>query len=487
MSFLVMGEASSPGSLICNIAFSSMILPFTDSPTLGPTVSPTPRPTAVSTSPELGSGAPLNVMSSVFSVGGALTTSLTVDKFFFSQFDTLGSKFWTRVYNRASISGKTLHPGPVLRFKRGDTVTVTLVNNLGPETQALGGNSINSFHHVNTTNLHIHGLHVSAESPQDNVLMTVSPQDSFTYVYSIPNDHAGGTFWYHAHHHGATAVQVGGGLLGAIVVEDDPAEVPAAILNLPEHILLLSHIPADDLLRRYVSVTGDDLFNHVDNIVGPGAEFTLVNGQYQPVASIEQGRWLRMRIIFSSLTLSLQLQMTSNDIGCEWHLLAKDGIYVEGAPRSFGSVMYFGPGSRADVVVRCSSVGTAVFGTSTADPDQVIQSNIISLSVSVPADGGGPDGDLPIFTPFRPDYLADVLTATETTTFMADFQGTPGSCLINGNAWDGSTPVGTMVRLLHSSLLSHSICLYNVLNVRLPDRFRNGMCAASTDIPFTFM
>lgn len=47
-------------------------------------------------------------------------------------------------------------------------------NNLGPETEDTTVE--NSFHHANTTNLHTHGLHVSAESPQDNVLVTIDPQ-----------------------------------------------------------------------------------------------------------------------------------------------------------------------------------------------------------------------------------------------------------------------------------------------------------------------
>jgi FtsP/CotA-like multicopper oxidase with cupredoxin domain len=102
---------------------------------------------------------------------------------------------------------------------------------------------------------------------------------------------------------------------------------------MPELVLLMAYTPANDLLNRYTCITGDDLFSHEDNSVGSGVEFTLVNGQYQPTASVEQGQWTRLRLIFSSLATSLELQMTTNTAECEWHLLAKDGIYVEGAPR----------------------------------------------------------------------------------------------------------------------------------------------------------
>ena len=43
----------------------------------------------------------------------------------------------------------------------------------------------------------------------DNVLLDVGPGESYGYSYNLPADHAGGTFWYHAHKHGSTTAQVG--------------------------------------------------------------------------------------------------------------------------------------------------------------------------------------------------------------------------------------------------------------------------------------
>ena len=117
--------------------------------------------------------ATLNPMTYYTSTNGSLTATIDIDKFFFDDPNT-GTKWWTRVYNRASITGPTLEPGPVLKFKRGDTVTVTVNNNLGPETEV--ATELNSYHYVNTTNIHTHGLHISAESPQDDVLMKIDPQ-----------------------------------------------------------------------------------------------------------------------------------------------------------------------------------------------------------------------------------------------------------------------------------------------------------------------
>lgn len=128
---------------------------------------------ALAVSVSVAAAAPLNPMTSITSQHGKLTATINVDQFFFEEAHT-GTKLWTRAYNPPASSGDTLHPGPVLRFKRGDEVTVTVNNLLGHEKQV--ATNLNSFHYANTTNLHTHGLHISAESPQDNVLITIHPQ-----------------------------------------------------------------------------------------------------------------------------------------------------------------------------------------------------------------------------------------------------------------------------------------------------------------------
>ncbi|HEY5155216.1 MAG TPA: multicopper oxidase domain-containing protein, partial [Acidimicrobiales bacterium] len=110
---------------------------------------------------------------------------------------------WALTYN-----GST--PGPTMRVRPGDVLTVTLDNRLDAPT-----------------NLHTHGLHVSPGGDSDNIFVMVEPGRQHTYRYEIPADHPSGTFWYHPHHHGLVAPQVFGGLAGAIIVED-------AIDRLPE-------------------------------------------------------------------------------------------------------------------------------------------------------------------------------------------------------------------------------------------------------------
>jgi hypothetical protein len=50
---------------------------------------------------------------------------------------------------------------------------------------------------------------------------------------------------------------------------------------MPELVLLIHDVPANDLLTKYLSSTGDNLYSSDRNDVKGGTTFCLVNGQYQ--------------------------------------------------------------------------------------------------------------------------------------------------------------------------------------------------------------
>src|SRR5262249_914175 len=79
---------------------------------------------------------------------------------------------------------------------------------------------------LNDTNLHVHGLHVSPQAPQDDVLLTVEPGCRYQVDVTIPKDHPAGTGWYHPHQHGSTALQLASGMAGALIIEGDIDRVP---------------------------------------------------------------------------------------------------------------------------------------------------------------------------------------------------------------------------------------------------------------------
>lgn len=76
----------------------------------------------------------------------------------------------------------------------------------------------------------VHGLHVSPADKSDNVDVMVAPGQTRQYEYRIDSDHPSGTFWYHPHAHGSSALQVDGGMAGALIVLDDPADLPRLLV-----------------------------------------------------------------------------------------------------------------------------------------------------------------------------------------------------------------------------------------------------------------
>jgi FtsP/CotA-like multicopper oxidase with cupredoxin domain len=145
-----------------------------------------------------------------------------------------------RTYNGAIV-------GPTIRAKPGDTIHLRLINKLPapqagdlprhpqqPEPAGHGGGHKHPFS-FNITNLHTHGLHVAPEGPvdpntgqvpfeSDNVLLELGPREQQDYRIHIHQDHPAGTFWYHAHVHGSTAVQLSSGMAGALIIEGGTAD-----------------------------------------------------------------------------------------------------------------------------------------------------------------------------------------------------------------------------------------------------------------------
>ncbi len=94
-------------------------------------------------------------------------------------------------------------------------------------------------HDLFSTNLHTHGLHVSPGAEHDNVFLSLPPRESLRapnelfLSFRLPRDHTAGTYFYHAHHHGAVAYQLLNGMAGALIVPGDP-DNPNDLESVPE-------------------------------------------------------------------------------------------------------------------------------------------------------------------------------------------------------------------------------------------------------------
>jgi CopA family copper-resistance protein len=106
-------------------------------------------------------------------------------------------------------------PGPVLRWREGDTVTLRVRNDLAADTS-----------------VHWHGIVLPAD--MDGVpglsFHGIRPGETFTYRFDVRQN---GTYWYHAH----SGFQEQAGLYGAIVIE--PRD-PEPFTYDREHVVLLS-------------------------------------------------------------------------------------------------------------------------------------------------------------------------------------------------------------------------------------------------------
>jgi len=207
-------------------------------------------------------------------------------------------------------------PGPTLRVKPGDLLTVDFKNQLGE-----------------ATNLHTHGFHVSPQANSDNIFVEVADGASLTYQYHIPANHAAGLFWYHPHHHGMAAEQVFSGLYGAIIVEDQtPLKVDF------ERVLVLSDISFDGS----GNILGPSMMG---KMMGREGSQLMVNGQAQPNFATKKNAVERWRIVNAATSRYFKLHWS----GASVQLLAMDSGRLD-APESVDSVT-LAPGNRTDLLV----------------------------------------------------------------------------------------------------------------------------------------
>jgi len=185
---------------------------------------------------------------------------------------------------------------PTIRVWPGDRMKITYVNELpahSTERCALGPC-------MDMTNLHFHGLEVSPQAPQDDVLtMIASPGQTLRYDVRVPQNHMPGLFWFHTHPHGESAEQDLDGMSGAIVIEGIDRYVPA-VRGLRERVLVVRTMDArgDDgrqvqALRARMNVPAEDCGTSGEQVKG----FATVNGALRPTIAIAPGERQFWRIV----------------------------------------------------------------------------------------------------------------------------------------------------------------------------------------------
>lgn len=235
-------------------------------------------------------------------------------------------------------------------------------------TTELDFSRLNKFNDPDVANLHFHGLHVPGVLPGDDTTLEVLPQEEYEYVIDIPEDHEPGLHWVHPHHHGSSTLHLVGGAALALIVKDSKDSLPVDIREATERVMVFQDWDINEALQTARHAEDKLITESFSNIkVGEsiGYRFVTVNGQYQPITEITVGKWERWRFLYAGwqdLPLEFGFSSEGNAAECEFHLLAKDGIYLSDYPRgpmlpTADNKLPIPPGGRADFMVRCNKAG----------------------------------------------------------------------------------------------------------------------------------
>ncbi len=303
--------------------------------------------------------------------------------------------------------------GPTLVIRGGDELRIRLLNQLPENPPFRAFRDPTNYIKPNTTNLHVHGLHVFP-GIYDNVTppiygdYVVDPNyggvmpngESRQHVYRIPKDHPAGPFYYHPQYHGSSALQAASLMSGAILVRGAVDDLPD--MAQATELIFLFQAPyfalntflndgigvADGRLEKFRQLTQHPTGrgvkkNGVDEAYSD-AQPVLINGVRQPTIVMRVGEVQRWRLIntqvFNSLNLSLDShvlkQYTADGWGSAEYVDHGDarttsGLSLRSAPgkttglglppapdHTPGVGLQLAPGNRASVVIQAGKPGT---------------------------------------------------------------------------------------------------------------------------------
>ncbi len=319
-----------------------------------------------------------------------------------------------RSYTRPGVRPSGRYISPAIHTRPGQTVRVRLHNRLPADPTCDTHAAPNAPHCFNGTNLHTHGLWVNPSGNGDNVLLSINPGVSFEYEYAIPADHPAGTFWYHTHRHGSTALQVSSGMAGALIVHGSRlptarrnGDLDTLLAGFSDRVLVLQQIQygcrdkagnikvrKDDkgAVVAWICDKGDtggiETYSDANGNGfgskgwGQSARYTSINGLILPDLRAKQGQMERWRMIHGGVhdTIALRFLKARSDAplkagrrlspeGMEaliaqsctgeplsYHLVAADGITLGSAQET--RLATFQPGYRFDALVVFPEAGS---------------------------------------------------------------------------------------------------------------------------------
>ena len=328
---------------------------------------------------------------------------------------------------------------PVIRVQPGTVLNVEYKNELAPQSKE------DCFGHpcMQMTNLHFHGLHVSPNAPQDDVLdMMASPGETLHYSVQVPPQQPPGLYWYHTHSHGESYIQDLDGMSGAIIVEGIERYVPE-VLNMRERILVLRDLvlPKDAADRKTLM---DSVAMQTTQCgtapEDPERAFT-VNGSLRPQIDIAPGERQFWRIVNTSPDRYADLELDSASLD----VVALDGMplayhdpsirkrsmsHVLLPPAGRVEAIVTGPAADSHAALRSRCFDSGPDGDS--NPAMVL-ADIVSAQPSK-VQARPPLGGKPVYANFSPAVLKRV-EASE-PQFVVNFTEDKQGFYINGQKFE---------------------------------------------------
>lgn len=228
-------------------------------------------------------------------------------------------------------------PGPLIRVTAGDTVRVTLKNELDQATA-----------------IHWHGMHVpnAMDGVPPVTQPAIEPGQSFTYEF--PASHAG-TFMYHAHLN--TVEQIDRGLYAPLII--DPAKSAPAHFDKEFTMTLSAWNTSAIAAGSHAMADGDSMPGCEAGMGSMNYSYFTINGKAfpaNPTWNVATGDLVRVRIInISNLAHPMHLH------GYDVTVVAKDGEPIRPELQQTMNTLSVDAGETYNIVFRADNSGTWVF------------------------------------------------------------------------------------------------------------------------------